>query len=212
MNVRLKHTLSRAGLFRILDSVRRLPQALRWISQGCVGSAPPLIKRAIIKFYLKRYQLREFIETGTHLGDTVADVANDCSVLYHSIELDQHLYRQAHNRFRNWQNVKTYQGDSGEVLPQNLTRLHGPALFWLDGHYSGGVTAKGEADTPISIKLQAILESGIKGHVVLIDDARCFDGTSDYPFIEDVLAIVRRNANYRIEASADIIRLTPGTT
>ena len=212
MRVRLKHTLSRAGLFPILDSVRRLPQAFGWISQGCVGPAPPPIKRAIIKSYLKRYQLREFIETGTHLGDTVADVANDRSVSCHSIELDQHLYRQAHNRFRNWQNVKTYQGDSGEVLPQILTTLHGPALFWLDGHYSGGVTAKGEADTPISIELQAILESGIKGHVVLIDDARCFDGTSDYPFIEDLLALVRRNANYRIEISADIIRLTPETT
>ena len=99
-----------------------------------------------------------------------------------------------------------------KVLPQILTTLHGPALFWLDGHYSGGVTEKGEADTPISIELQAILESGIKGHIVLIDDARCFDGTSDYPFIEDLLAVVRRNANYRIEISADIIRLTPETT
>lgn len=139
-------------------------------------------------------------------------MANDRSVSCHSIELDQHLYRQAHNRFRNWLNVKTYQGDSGEVLPRILARLHCPALFWLDGHYSGGETAKGEADTPISIELQAILESRIKGHVVLIDDARCFDGTSDYPFIEDLLAIVRRDPNYRIEISADIIRLTPETT
>lgn len=53
------------------------------------GACPPPIKRAIIKSYLKRYQLREFIETGTHLGDTLADVANDSSVSCHSIELDQ---------------------------------------------------------------------------------------------------------------------------
>lgn len=212
MKIRLKHTLSRAGLFPILDSVRRLPQAFRWISQGCVGPAPPPIKRTIIKSYLKRYQLREFIETGTHLGDTLADVASNRSVSCHSIELDHDLYTQADNRFCNWQNVKTHQGDSGEVLPKILTTLHGPALFWLDGHYSGGVTAKGKADTPISIELEAILDSRIKGHVVLIDDARCFDGTSGYPFIEGFLGTVRRNSSYSIEISADIIRLTPETT
>lgn len=159
--------------------------------------------------YLRRYQLREFIETGTHLGDTLAHVAHDISISCHSIELDQDLYKRAEHRFSNWPNVRIYQGDSGEVLPRILAKLRGPALFWLDGHYSGGVTAKGGADTPISTELQAILDSGKRGHVVLIDDARCFDGTDDYPFLEDLMATVRRNSGYRIEVSADIIRLTP---
>lgn len=174
-----------------------------------LGASPPPIKRAIIKSYLRRYQLREFIETGTHLGDTLAYVAHDRCVSSHSIELDQYLYEQAKYRFRNWPNIRLYQGDSGEVLPRIVSQLSGPGLFWLDGHYSGGETAKGSVDTPISTELQVIFDTRIRGHVVLIDDVRCFDGTNDYPFLDDLLATVRRNGEYRIEVSADIIRLTP---
>lgn len=209
MKTRLKHALSKVGVFPVLDGVRRLPQAVGWVSQGCTGPAPPPIKRGIIGAYLRRYQLREFVETGTHLGDTLAHVAHDCSVSCRSIELDKTLYKRADHRFRNWPNVRLYQGDSGEVLPRIVEQLSGPVLFWLDGHYSGGITAKSGSDTPVSTELQAILDSSIKEHVILIDDARCFDGTNDYPFLEDLLATVRRNSGYRIEVSADIIRLTP---
>ena len=84
-----------------------------------------------------------------------------------------------------------------------------PVLFWLDGHYSGGDTAKGELDTPVSVELDSILESPVKGHVILIDDARCFDATHDCPHLDILLETVRRKNTYHIEVSADIIRLTP---
>ena len=85
-----------------------------------------------------------------------------------------------------------------------------PALFWLDGHYSGGATAKGDAGTPISLELEAILASPIKNHVVLIDDTRCcFAGMNGYPCIDELLKMVRYHSHYDTEVSADIIRLTP---
>ena len=41
-------------------------------------------------------------------------------------------------------------------VPELVRQLDGPALFWLDGHYSGGDTAKGELDTPVSAELESI--------------------------------------------------------
>ena len=48
------------------------------------------------------------------------------------------------------------------------------ALFWLDGHYSGGETAKGDADSPLREELEAIGRHPIKTHVIPIDDVRSF--------------------------------------
>lgn len=66
-----------------------------------------------------------------------------------------------------------------------------------------------DVETPISAELHAILTSPIKSHVILIDDARCFNGSADYPFIDELLKTVHEHSDYRVEVSADIIRLTP---
>lgn len=176
---------------------------------GCTGIAPPPVKRMVLSAYRERYGLTQFIETGTHLGDTLAYIAQQASVHATSIELDDAYYRAAKQRFVAYSNVTVLQGDSGKVLPEQVRQLPAPALFWLDGHYSGGDTGKGELDTPVSAELEAILDSPVKGHVILIDDARCFNGTLGYPHLDQMLEIVRHKNTYHIEVSADIIRLTP---
>ena len=67
-------------------------------------------------------------------------------------------------------------------------------------------------ETPISLELDSILISDITGHVILIDDARCFTGFDDYPILETFLDKIRKNQKYDIEISSDIIRLTPKIT
>lgn len=209
MKTALKHQLSRIGLLPHLDTFRRLPEISQWLRRGCTGIAPSPVKRYVIAAYLQRYQLKQFIETGTHIGDTVANVAQDAAIQCTSIELADGYYTAATSRFAAYTNVKLLHGDSGALLPSCVVALHEPALFWLDGHYSGGTTAKGDVETPISAELHAILNSPIKSHVILIDDARCFNGSADYPFIDELLKIVREHSDYRVEVSADIIRLTP---
>lgn len=172
---------------------------------------PPPVKRMIISSYLKRFHLSHFIETGTHLGDTLADIAHDKSVTCTSIELSDEYFHKALQRFRSYTNVILKHGDSAVVLPECVWDLQAPALFWLDGHYSGGSTACSGVDTPVSAEIQAILVSPIKTHVILIDDARCFNGTNTYPYLDVLLQTIRESANYNIEVSADIIRLTPKT-
>lgn len=163
----------------------------------------------VLSAYLRRFDLAEFVETGTHLGDTLAYMARNKGVRCTSIELAEGFYRRAAERFRSWRNVSVLHGDSGVLLPDVVRHLNRPALFWLDGHYSGGATEQGATDTPISAELRILLDSPIKSHVILIDDARCFDGSHGYPHLDELLATVRMGSDYHIEVSADIIRLTP---
>lgn len=209
MKTVLKHHLSRLGILPHLDSIRRVPETWRWISGGCTGIAPSPVKRKILMAYLDKYALNKFIETGTHLGDTLAYMAHNENIQCTSIELADGYYQQAKGRFKSYANVELLHGDSGVLMPSVLSKLTTPALFWLDGHYSGGLTAQGECDTPVSAELQAILASSCKAHVILIDDVRCFDGSNGYPHLDDLLKTVREQSNYCAEVSTDIIRLTP---
>lgn len=149
-----------------------------------------------------------FIETGTYLGDTLGYIAQT-GVNCISIELSDELYGAARSRFRSFRNVTLINGDSGIKLPELLHTLEEPALFWLDGHYSAGVTARADTDTPISKELDAILRHPVRKHVILIDDARYFNGMNDYPHLDQLLHVIRREGNYNAEVSMDIIRVTP---
>jgi hypothetical protein len=64
-----------------------------------------------------------------------------------------------------------------------------PALFWLDGHYSGGETARGAQGSPIIAELETVFSRKLDD-VVLIDDIRCFTGFDGYPSLADLKALV----------------------
>jgi hypothetical protein len=162
----------------------------------------------VVRAYQNSFPVNHFVETGTYQGQTLAYMARS-GIPCTSIELSPTLYAQACTRFQNHTHVRLIQGDSGEELPKLLHTLAGPTLFWLDGHYSSGQTARGELDTPISIELQAILNHPNKQHVILIDDARMFDGTRDYPHLDELLHTIRTDGHYRAQVSLDMIRLTP---
>ena len=84
------------------------------------------------------------------------------------------------------------------------------AIFWLDGHYSAGFTAKGDKETPIYEELEAIIQDSTHDHILLIDDARLFTGERDYQTIEELSDFVRgKNKDYIIEVKDDVIRALP---
>jgi len=98
-----------------------------------------------------------------------------------------------------------------------LTDLESPVLFWLDGHYSSEFfykeelirTAKGEKDTPIEEELDIILRSSVEA-IILIDDARLFNGKNHYPTIK---AIKKKVKSYKMDGKVfvkkDIIHIIP---
>lgn len=173
---------------------------------------PAAARREVLREYGKRHDLRIFIETGTNDGGTPWALKDDFDEL-HTIELGEHQWLAAVERFRPYPHVECSFGDSADVLPTILARIDQPALIWLDGHWSGGTTARGREDTPVLRELAAIFATGIP-HVVLVDDARLFEGMPlhaeqpNWPHIDEVRSLAKDHG-YRYELTDDIIRLTP---
>ena len=126
----------------------------------------------------------------------------------YSIELAEEFYERAKRRFSGRDHITILQGDSGEVLGSILNKIETPCLFWLDGHYSGGDTAKGTTSTPIQRELDHIVEHPAwRNHVILIDDARLFTGQDDYPTLLALEDWARSTGYMVFEVKDDIVRI-----
>ena len=159
--------------------------------------------------YAKKYGLKILVETGTYYGDMVSAMKHIFDIIY-SIELSRNLYELAGRRFKGVSNVVLIQGDSEVELGHLMNKINQSALFWLDGHYSAGVTAKGKKVTPIFEELGHILEGRDREHVIIIDDARCFGKEPGYPSIGEIAEYVKsKRANTTIETKNDSIIIVP---
>ena len=189
-----------------LNSQRQKKIIYEWEKKGCPVPTPHLVKQEAISEYQKKFGYTTLIETGTFMGDMVdAQKTRFKNII--SIELGVDLFKNASKRFRNDKNVLIVQGDSGKVLSKILLDINEPAIFWLDGHYSAGATAKGDKECPIFEELSSIFSSKKFNHILLIDDARCFIGKGDYPTIEKLTEYIRsKNEKYQVEIQHDIIR------
>lgn len=180
-----------------------------WSENGCLIPPPPAFKQFVVKSYAKTYKTKILIETGTFLGEMVFACKDNFGHIY-SVELDNKLAHTAKLKFSSFSNICIIEGDSSVELPAILEKIMEPALFWLDGHYSGGFTARGKINTPVLQEFTHIIRHHIKQHVILIDDARCFNGTEDYPSLEELSHIVRSKLPQSVfEVRDDIIRITP---
>ncbi len=84
-----------------------------------------------------------------------------------------------------------------------------PAVIWLDGHYSGWLTACGETDTPCGARSRPPSTRGAQDDVLLIDDARLFGVHPAYPSVEDIAALVRsRRLGWALRLEDDILRVS----
>lgn len=201
-----------------MKGARFMPPALRikvdgveswinWFRRRMISPAPNSVKRQV----LLRYGAMDsvWIESGTFMGGTTAFLSRHASFV-HSIEVDPGLAKKAADRFKGNPNVRIYQGDSGQLLAEILSGLSSENVnFWLDGHYSGGGTGMGAAETPIVAELKAIENSlkhsrGRLRYVICVDDIRCFDPTNPiyaaYPPLDYLVDWARDNgAKWNIE-------------
>jgi hypothetical protein len=183
---------------------------LRWTANGQRGVVPHVLKQRVVKEYAARYHLETLVETGTYLGDMVWSVRNDFRDI-HTVELEPLLFRRAVRRFSGYRHVHTYFGDSAELIGRIVAKLTGPALFWLDGHFSAGITAKGQVETPIVAELSGIF-SDSRPHVALIDDATDFTGVGDYPSIDTLRTLLRGlRPSLSMTIADNIIRVSGST-
>ncbi len=188
-------------------ATRSVYQIHQWENCGKQGPPPHAIKQRVLKKFAEDLNLRILVESGTYHGDMIDALKDSFDTIY-SIELSAKLYDKACWRFRRAKHIKLIHGDSGTELETVVQRLDGPALFWLDGHYSAGPTAHGELSTPIFDELRHVLTAKEKRHVMVIDDARCFGMDADYPSIAELSEFIRRlRPDVQVDVEYDSIRV-----
>ena len=204
----LKKTRLYGPLRTIRDAARYYSLLRRWKLDGCPIPPSNALKHATVIAYRRQFRSNVLVETGTFHGEMVYAMKGRFADVY-SIELCPDLYQKAKQFFAPYSNVHIYNGDSAEVLRSVLPQITGRLLFWLDAHYSGPGTACGALETPIMQELE-VLFTAVKNCVILIDDARCFNGTNSYPNLVDLKKYIDSKApSWIFEVNHDIICIHP---
>tara|TARA_B100001094_G_scaffold113587_1_gene109556 strand:- start:791 stop:1345 length:555 start_codon:yes stop_codon:yes gene_type:complete len=121
-----------------------------------------------------------FLETGTYLGETVEEL-QPYFLNIHTIEISEYLFNRYKQEHNDYDNVTIHLGDSSYEIPNVLKELNKDdnTIFWLDGHFSSGMTSKGNKDCPLIEECKSI-DTVYKSNeaIILIDDYTLF-GTTD---------------------------------
>ena len=166
--------------------------------------APPhWRKQATVMLYAKKYGCQRFIETGTQVGEMVNAVQGAFKQVT-SIEIDPVGYKISKERFSGIKHIQLLHGDSAELLPEVLGKLDEAAVFWLDAH--GYQPPMGMESNPILIEVDRVLRHPVSGHVVLVDDARCFGWERYYPSLDELWELAREHGA-DFEVADDCIRI-----
>ena len=192
----------------VIEKLKNYKNLLSWVRNGFSANAPQIVKEKI----LKRHAIENapWIETGTYLGTTTKFLIKSFPKVY-TIEPDENLFNKAIKRFES-KNVELFNGVSEDVLPKLLPNLDGNLNFWLDGHYSEGITFLGKKVCPVEEELIAIEDNlkFFKKVNIFIDDSRCFisDFTiQEYPSIDFVIDWARQNKfSWHIEQDIIILK------
>ena len=129
-----------------------------------------------IKSVAKRTGARMLLETGTFRGVTTRRCSPHFDRVY-TIELDETLASESKAYLATRRNVEVIQGDAAVWVPKVLERPEvDRVLVFLDGHYSGGITAHGEVSEPAVMEIESLGRFKAKICAIVIDDFRCFKG------------------------------------
>lgn len=158
-------------------------------------------------------ELQAAVETGTYLGDSAVSLAQHFDRVW-TIEVAEHLWsaaKESHAR----PNVTFVHGASQDEL--SGIDPGGPALYWLDGHWSAGVTGGQDCECPV---LQEVREldkmPNAAASAVLIDDARLFlappgppHDRSQWPSLIDVIDVLREQHDRYVTIIEDVVVAVP---
>lgn len=162
-----------------------LAAASRWRNHGWETPPPYFVKRAALLAEARAIRAEILVETGTFLGDTTWAMRRHFHHI-HTIEVAPVLAELARKRFRGDAMVTVIEGDSQDILPKLCAEIDRPCLFYLDGHYSGGITGMGGCECPVLAEIDAILTRTRTPFRIVIDDARLFGTDPAYPDIGEL--------------------------
>ena len=205
----IKQRFKLTPLFGPANRVYSTLTAFKWAVSGKPLPPPHEIKQRHLIELHKRWGSSILVETGTYRGKMIFAMRPYFDHII-SIELADELATRAQQLFASVNTVEIIHGDSATELPRVVSSLDRAAIFWLDGHYSGGETARAAEDSPLRRELSCIFSSPIEGHVIAIDDAHLFNGKDGYPTPEELTAMVEQlKPDYRVNFDRNIVTLEP---
>lgn len=171
------------------------------------------IPRQLISTIQENFKYRNFIETGTYMGATSIWASSLFEKVY-TIEVNPKLSSQAAMNANGKSNIRFIHGDSATELGKVSENLEGSSLYWLDGHWCGGVE-KLTHECPLMHELNVITIK--EQDIILIDDARFFMGIvpaphkpEEWPRIDEVISALKlKYPAHAIIIEYDIIMCLP---
>jgi len=134
---------------------------------------PSLTKENLLELQDDYTRFPIFIETGTLMGNTILAMEPLFDKLY-TVEISPKMYNMAKEKYKG-NKIEFILGDSSEMFPMLLPRVQENTIFFLDGHWSGGMTGQGEKDCPLVEEIEAIQNLFTSEAIIVIDDYRLFD-------------------------------------
>lgn len=133
--------------------------------------------KSLIGQLVKQYSVRNFIETGTYLGETAYWAS---SVFQHviTVEYSEDLYKQTYDKFKYIPNIRFIHDDSRLSLKKIIDEINTPSVFWLDnhwcGHWNDDRLSYGENDQCPILGEITLLRDSKTPNFIFIDDAELF--------------------------------------
>lgn len=167
-------------LLKILNlklNVKELKQLLVWQDiYNFEEPFPNFVKQKLFESHNSKDTI--WVETGTFKGETTQFLAKISKYVY-TIEPSEKYFKYANTVLADFSNVNIIYGSSEDCLEETLIEIENSSVvnFWLDGHWSGGETFRGELDTPIELELKIISKyiDKFQKVTVLVDDIRLFE-------------------------------------
>lgn len=128
------------------------------------------------KNYFKEFKgnHRIYIETGSHLGDSIELALQAGYERILSMDIDGANIAHCHERFdleNRFANISLTCGDSAVSLLKMMKYVNEPAMIWLDAHSQLlDDEPPSENPFPLLMELQQLSKHPIKTHTILIDD------------------------------------------
>jgi hypothetical protein len=181
-------------------------QSLSWIMSGLkIEKTPNWRKRKVLKEILSSKMIKTFVETGTYLGLT-SKVASRIVLHVYTIELSKILFTSNLKKYSNYKNISFMYGQSEHELQKVLNMdLSFPICFFLDAHFSEGLTQKSNRESALELEVKSILNF-VRDFptVVIIDDFVALNGTNGYLSLDDVISQLG-NHNFRFKQSNNML-------
>lgn len=133
----IKVRVKRNPIFRSVMRAIRSPGYRRMARAGGPPFNGDQILTRTVDFLLSECGVKQFIETGTHLGYTCRYfAARHPGLPFLTIENNPDFYDASQTVLRKYQNVKAVLGDSAQVISKLVqTGIHGLPFFFLDAHW-----------------------------------------------------------------------------